>query len=292
MAPVLTAASAGVAAARPRQSPRTSFAPPPSGARGRPDGARALHLRRHAGVRGGAYLRSRGCATSWRRPSWPSRWASTCSAWASTTVRTSWSPRPLSPSAGIATRTERIRLTSAVTVLSWDDPVRVFQDFATPSTSSPAVARRSWSGAARSSSRSRCSGTTWTITTDCFAEKLELLLALRDSERVSWSGQPPRRARRRRGLSAARPGSAADLGGGGRLAAVDRPRRGARAAAGAGDHRRRARALRAAGASSTATPPARPGTTRPAAGEHQLAHLRGGHARAGGATSSSRPTPG
>src|SRR3954471_17906782 len=33
--------------------------------------------------------------------------------------------------AGAATRTERIRLTSAVTVLSSDDPVRVFQDFAT-----------------------------------------------------------------------------------------------------------------------------------------------------------------
>ena len=33
--------------------------------------------------------------------------------------------------AAIASRTSRIRLTSAVTVLSSDDPVRVFQDFAT-----------------------------------------------------------------------------------------------------------------------------------------------------------------
>ena len=33
--------------------------------------------------------------------------------------------------AAAATRTEQIRLTSAVTVLSSDDPVRVFQDFAT-----------------------------------------------------------------------------------------------------------------------------------------------------------------
>src|SRR5271167_4222264 len=33
--------------------------------------------------------------------------------------------------AAAATRTKRIRLTSAVTVLSADDPVRVFQDFAT-----------------------------------------------------------------------------------------------------------------------------------------------------------------
>ena len=33
--------------------------------------------------------------------------------------------------AGAATRTRRIRLTSAVTVLSTDDPVRVFEQFAT-----------------------------------------------------------------------------------------------------------------------------------------------------------------
>src|SRR5690606_37496558 len=33
--------------------------------------------------------------------------------------------------AAIAARTERIRLTSAVTVLSSDDPVRVFQQYAT-----------------------------------------------------------------------------------------------------------------------------------------------------------------
>src|SRR4051794_1424611 len=33
--------------------------------------------------------------------------------------------------AGAATRTQRLRLASAVTVLSSDDPVRVFQDFAT-----------------------------------------------------------------------------------------------------------------------------------------------------------------
>src|SRR5204863_6934402 len=56
----------------------------------------------------------------------------------------------------IAARTERLRLTSAVSVLSSDDPVRVFEEFA-PSTSSPAAAPRSWPAAARSPSRSRCS---------------------------------------------------------------------------------------------------------------------------------------
>src|SRR4051812_28517511 len=38
---------------------------------------------------------------------------------------------PIVPLAAAAERTERIRLTSAVTVLSSDDPIRVFQDFAT-----------------------------------------------------------------------------------------------------------------------------------------------------------------
>ncbi len=55
--------------------------------------------------------------------------------------------------AAIAARTERIRLSSAVTVLSSDDPVRVFQQF------------------------------------ELFAEKLQLLLEIRAEERVSWEGR-------------------------------------------------------------------------------------------------------
>ncbi|TMM04395.1 MAG: LLM class flavin-dependent oxidoreductase [Actinobacteria bacterium] len=56
--------------------------------------------------------------------------------------------------AAIAARTQRIRLSSGVTVLSSDDPVRVFQQF---------------------------------------AEKLDLLLEIRESEQVTWSGRlrPP-----------------------------------------------------------------------------------------------------
>src|SRR5659263_255538 len=38
---------------------------------------------------------------------------------------------PFSVLAGIASRTERLRLASAVTVLSSDDPVRVFERFST-----------------------------------------------------------------------------------------------------------------------------------------------------------------
>jgi alkanesulfonate monooxygenase SsuD/methylene tetrahydromethanopterin reductase-like flavin-dependent oxidoreductase (luciferase family) len=41
------------------------------------------------------------------------------------------SPPPEIVLAGIATRTERIKLASGVTVLSSDDPVRVLQRFAT-----------------------------------------------------------------------------------------------------------------------------------------------------------------
>ena len=53
--------------------------------------------------------------------------------------------------AAIAARTERIRLGSAVTVLSSDDPVRVFQRYST---------LNAVSGAGRASNRSRCSATT------------------------------------------------------------------------------------------------------------------------------------
>ena len=60
--------------------------------------------------------------------------------------------------AAAAERTRDIRLTSAVTVLSSDDPVRVFQDFATLDLLSGEP--RSWPAAARLSSRSRCSATT------------------------------------------------------------------------------------------------------------------------------------
>ena len=66
--------------------------------------------------------------------------------------------------AAAAERTERIRLTSAVSVLSSDDPVRVFQDFATLDLLSGGRAEIM---AGRSSSRFRCSATTSATTTSC-----------------------------------------------------------------------------------------------------------------------------
>lgn len=68
--------------------------------------------------------------------------------------------------AAIAGRTQRIRLSSAVTVLSSDDPVRVFQQFATLDLLSGAGPRL-WRVGALLSSRSRCLATTSTITTSC-----------------------------------------------------------------------------------------------------------------------------
>ena len=54
-----------------------------------------------------------------------------CSASASIIGRITRCRRPAVALAAAAARTKRIRLTSAVTVLSSDDPVRVYQQFAT-----------------------------------------------------------------------------------------------------------------------------------------------------------------
>src|ERR1700736_4401258 len=89
--------------------------------------------------------------------------------------------------AAIAARTERIRLTSAVTVLSSDDPVRVFEEFATLDLIS---AGRAEIMAGRGSFIESLPlfGFDLDDYDELFAEKLELLLELRDHERVTWSG--------------------------------------------------------------------------------------------------------
>ena len=89
--------------------------------------------------------------------------------------------------AAAAARTDRIRLTSAVTVLSSDDPVRVFQDFATIDLLSGG---RGEIMAGRGSfiESFPLFGYDLAHYDELFAEKLGLLLALRQSERVTWSG--------------------------------------------------------------------------------------------------------
>jgi probable LLM family oxidoreductase len=90
--------------------------------------------------------------------------------------------------AAAAARTQRIRLTSAVTVLSAADPVRVFQEFATLDLVSKGriemvVGRGSFTEAFP------LFGLKLRDYDELFAEKLELLLAIRDNEKVHWSGK-------------------------------------------------------------------------------------------------------
>jgi probable LLM family oxidoreductase len=87
-----------------------------------------------------------------------------------------------------AVRTERIRLTSAVTVLSSDDPVRVFQDFATVDLLS---AGRAEIIVGRGSfvESFPLFGYDLNDYDELFSEKLDLLLRLRETERITWSGR-------------------------------------------------------------------------------------------------------
>jgi probable LLM family oxidoreductase len=87
-----------------------------------------------------------------------------------------------------AVRTERIRLTSAVTVLSSDDPVRVFQEFATVDLLSHGRAEIV-AGRGSFIESFPLFGFALDDYDELFAEKLELLLALRAAERVTWSGR-------------------------------------------------------------------------------------------------------
>src|SRR6476660_4241795 len=88
----------------------------------------------------------------------------------------------------IAARTERIRLSSAVTVLSSDDPVRVFQDFAHVDLLSGGRAEI-MAGRGSFIESFPLFGYDLDDYDDLFAEKLELLLAIREHERVTWSGR-------------------------------------------------------------------------------------------------------
>src|SRR5215467_11722883 len=90
--------------------------------------------------------------------------------------------------AAAAARTNRIRLTSAVKVLSVADPVRVFQEFATLDLLSRGraemvVGRGSFIEAFP------LFGFRLEDYDSLFAEKLDLLLKIRDNEHVHWSGE-------------------------------------------------------------------------------------------------------
>jgi probable LLM family oxidoreductase len=90
--------------------------------------------------------------------------------------------------AAAAERTKDIRLTSAVTVLSSDDPVRVFQDFATLDLLSGGRAEI-MAGRGSFIESFPLFGYDLNDYDELFAEKLDLLLKLREAERVTWSGK-------------------------------------------------------------------------------------------------------
>jgi alkanesulfonate monooxygenase SsuD/methylene tetrahydromethanopterin reductase-like flavin-dependent oxidoreductase (luciferase family) len=90
--------------------------------------------------------------------------------------------------AAAAARTKRIRFTSAVTVLSAADPVRIFENFATLDLISHGraemvVGRGSFIEAFP------LFGLNLQDYDELFSEKLDLLLKIRDNEYVTWSGR-------------------------------------------------------------------------------------------------------
>lgn len=89
--------------------------------------------------------------------------------------------------AGAATITERIRLTSAVTVLSSDDPVRVFQSFATVDLLSGGRAEI-MAGRGSFIESFPLFGYDLGDYDALFAEKLELLLRIRQQTVLEWEG--------------------------------------------------------------------------------------------------------
>jgi probable LLM family oxidoreductase len=87
-----------------------------------------------------------------------------------------------------AEKTKRIKLSSAVTVLSSDDPVRVFQDFATVDLLSGGRAEL-MVGRGSFIESFPLFGYDLRDYDALFSEKLDLLLKLNDSEKVTWQGK-------------------------------------------------------------------------------------------------------
>jgi len=90
--------------------------------------------------------------------------------------------------AAAAAKTKHIRLTSAVTVLSSDDPVRVFQDFATLDLISNGRAEI-MAGRGSFIESFPLFGYDLEDYDELFVEKLDLLLKIRDNEVVTWKGK-------------------------------------------------------------------------------------------------------
>ena len=90
--------------------------------------------------------------------------------------------------AAAAVKTKNIKLSSAVTVLSSDDPVRVFQDFATVDLLSGGRAEI-MAGRGSFIESFPLFGYDLGDYDELFSEKLGLLLKLNESERINWKGK-------------------------------------------------------------------------------------------------------
>src|ERR687885_288919 len=95
---------------------------------------------------------------------------------------------PATALAAAAVVTERIRLSSAVTVLSSDDPVRVFQQFAEVDLLSGGRAEI-MAGRGSFIESFPLFGYDLDDYDDLFAEKLDLLLQIREQTHVTWAGR-------------------------------------------------------------------------------------------------------
>lgn len=94
--------------------------------------------------------------------------------------------------AAAAAKTENIRLTSAVAVISAMDPVRLFQNYATLDLISNGRAEIV-AGRGSFTEAFPLFGLDFNDYDDLYAEKLDLLLRIRDEKKVTWSGKfrPP-----------------------------------------------------------------------------------------------------
>jgi probable LLM family oxidoreductase len=90
--------------------------------------------------------------------------------------------------AAAAARTKQIRLSSAVTVLGSEDPVRVFQQFSTLDLLSDGRAEI-MVGRGSFIESFPLFGYDLDNYDDLFAEKLDLLLTLRENEKITWNGK-------------------------------------------------------------------------------------------------------
>lgn len=90
--------------------------------------------------------------------------------------------------AAAAEKTTTIKLSSAVTVLSSDDPVRVFQDFATVDLLSGGRAEI-WAGRGSFIESFPLFGYDLKDYDELFSEKLELLIKVNENEKVTWKGR-------------------------------------------------------------------------------------------------------